>query len=144
MRNSLQNLNIKVLITGQCLGSSRLDPENNPDSILSQEHLYNILSKYGFPPNVEVRLPHPRDKADSSNENLTFFNVIPIHLGLRFTIGGSLRDLLIHYDLAPTQFMPNTWRTLMALIILAESISVELSYKDIMNLFTLSENGKDF
>ena len=32
----------------------------------------------------------------------------------------------------------------MALIILAKSISVEHSYKDIMNLFTLLENEKNF
>ena len=32
----------------------------------------------------------------------------------------------------------------MALIVLAENIGVELSYMDIVNLFILLENGKDF
>ena len=39
--------------------------------------------------------------------------------------------------------MPNTWRTLIALIVLVESMGIELSHQDIVNLFTLSENCKD-
>ena len=93
---------------------------------------------------MEVRLPRPEEKAGSFDENWTCIYIVHFHLGLKFLISGSLMDLIIHYDLAPTQFMLNTWRTFMALIILAESISVELSYQDIVNLFTLSENKKDF
>ena len=32
----------------------------------------------------------------------------------------------------------------MALLVLAGKVGVDLSYKDIINFFTLSENGKDF
>ena len=32
----------------------------------------------------------------------------------------------------------------MALIILAQEVGVDLSYQDIVNLFTLSKNRKDF
>ena len=80
----------------QCIGSSRLNPENYPNLILSQEDLNSIDSKYGFPSNVEVRLPRPREKASSFDENWTYFYVVPFHIGLRFPIRGSLRDLLIH------------------------------------------------
>ena len=67
---------------------------------MSQEDLNNLFSKYRFPPNVEVRLLSPGKKADPSDENWTYFNIVPFHLDLRFPISGSFRDLLIHYDLA--------------------------------------------
>ena len=113
---------------GQRLGSSKLDPKNNPESILSQEDLNNIGSKYGFPPNVEVRLPRPEEKVASSDENWTCFYIVLFHLGLRFPISGFLKDILIHYNLAPTQYMPNTRRILMTLIILIENTSVKIFY----------------
>ena len=91
----------KIRRVGQCFRSSKLDPENNHDSILSQDDLNKLVSKYGFPPNVEVRLLCPEEKANSSNKNWTCFYIVLFHLGLRFPIRGSLRDLLIHYDLAP-------------------------------------------
>ena len=84
----------------RCLGSSRLDLENNPNYILTQEDFNNIVSKYRFPPNVEVRLPCLEEKTDSPDENWTFSYVVVFHLGLRFLISSPLRDLLIHYDLA--------------------------------------------
>ena len=105
-----------------------LDLENNPDSSLSQEYLNNIINKYGLPPNVEVRLPCIREKVDYPDEGWMCFYVVPFILCLSFPISGTPRDLLIHYDLALAQFMPNTWRTLMALRILAEEISIDLSY----------------
>ena len=85
-----------------------MDPTNNLDYILSQDDLNNIVSKSGFLPNVEVRLPCIREKVDSPNEGWMCFYVVPFQLGLRFPISGPLRDLLIHYDLALAQFMPNT------------------------------------
>ena len=70
--------------------------------------------------------------------------MVLFYLGLRLQISGRLHDLLIHYDIAPAQFMPNTWRTLMVLIILVEKIDLDLSYEDIVNLCTLLKHGKDF
>ena len=35
---------------------------------MSQEVINNLVSKYGFPPNVEVWLPHPGEKANTSDE----------------------------------------------------------------------------
>ena len=91
----------RKMTVGRHLGSSGLDPKNNPDSILSQEDLNNIVSKYGFPPNIEVRLPCPGEKADSFDKNWTRFYVVPFHLGLRFPISDSLRGLLICCVLVP-------------------------------------------
>ena len=71
---------------GRYYRSSRLDPKNNPDSISTQVGLNNIVSKYGFPPNVEVRLPRPGEKVDSPNGNWTCFYVVPFHLGLNFLL----------------------------------------------------------
>ena len=46
---------------------------NNPDFILSQDNLNNIIIKYGFLPNVEVRLSHIGEKANSVDEGWTCF-----------------------------------------------------------------------
>ena len=73
---------------------------NNPNSILTQDDLNK--------PILPTKVEQAGEKANAPYESWTCFHVVLFHLELCLSICDSLWDLLIHYDLASTQFISKT------------------------------------
>ncbi|KAL5812287.1 hypothetical protein ACOSQ3_027237 [Xanthoceras sorbifolium] len=65
-------------------------------------------------------LPKPDERADSADNDWTYFYELLFRQGLRFPIPYLIRRLLALFDMASGQLMPNGWRLLLSIEVLHE------------------------
>ncbi|KAL5743927.1 hypothetical protein ACOSP7_026790 [Xanthoceras sorbifolium] len=75
---------------------------------------------YGIFESVKLRLPKPDERADSADNDWTYFYELLFRQGLRFPIPYLIRRLLALFDMASGQLMPNGWRLLLSIEVLHE------------------------
>ena len=63
--------------------------------------------------------------------------------GMRFPIPKSVRDVLNHYEIAPSQLMPNKWRILLALKCLSVQCGIEYEIGKVLHSYYLKEHDTD-
>ncbi|GMN28887.1 hypothetical protein TIFTF001_038645 [Ficus carica] len=90
---------------------------SNPHSVLTDEDLSDIRGRYGFPNEVQLRLPLPNERADTVLEGWICMYTIYFECGLRLPIP--------------------------PLLIQTEEAGVELSVDDILAIYYPQENSKD-
>ena len=88
---------------------------NNPkSSVLNAEvRLWRYL--YKIPPRVEIRVPTARERVDWVVPGWVAIYELMFKDGMRFPIPKLIRDVCDHYEISPSQLMPNAWRVLMSL-----------------------------
>ena len=84
------------------------------DELKMLRYLYNI------PHNVEVRAPEVYERIDWVVPGWVALYDLMFKDGMRLSILKLIRDVCDHYEIAPSQLMPNAWSILIAL----ESLSV--------------------
>lgn len=133
----------RMRLVAKLIEFARFDEDLNPDLIVSQEKLNKMKNKYGLPPNVEVKLPWIREKADSPNEDWVYFYTFIFKFSFKFPITKFVKEIIIYYNLAPTQLMPNAWRILLGIEVLAERLGIEFLMSEFINCYSLVENNDD-
>ncbi|GMN66709.1 hypothetical protein TIFTF001_035770 [Ficus carica] len=113
---------------------------SNPRSVLMEEDLSDIRGRFGFPNEVQLRLPFKDERADTVSEGWTCMYTIYFECGLRLPLPPLLVQCMHHYQLAIPQLMPNRMRVFLGLIVLA---GVELLVDDILAIYYPQENSKD-
>ena len=63
--------------------------------------------------------------------------------GMRFPIPKLIRDVCNHYEIAPSQLMPNAWRILMSLESLSIRHGVECKLEEVLFSYYLKEHDTD-
>ena len=116
---------------------------SNPRSILTEDDLSDIRGRYGFPNEVQLRLPLPNERAVTVSEGWICMYAIYLECGLRLPLPPLFIQCMHHYQLAIPQLMPNDMRVFLGLIVLAEEAGVELSVDDILAIYYLQENTRD-
>ncbi|GMN62728.1 hypothetical protein TIFTF001_031812 [Ficus carica] len=116
---------------------------SNPRSVLTEENLSDIRGRYGFPNEVQLRLPFKDERADTVSEGWICMYTIYFECGLRLPLPPLLVQCMHHYQLAIPQLMPNGMRVFLGLIVLADEAGVELSVDDILAIYYPQENSKD-
>ncbi|GMN57655.1 hypothetical protein TIFTF001_026760 [Ficus carica] len=116
---------------------------SNPRSVLTEEHLSDIRGRFGFPNEVQLRLPFKDERADTVSEGWICMYTIYFECGLRLPLPPLLVQCMHHYQLAIPQLMPNGMRVFLGLIVLADEAGVELSVDDILAIYYPQENSKD-
>ncbi|GMN28788.1 hypothetical protein TIFTF001_041224 [Ficus carica] len=116
---------------------------SNPHSVLTDEDLSDTRGRYGFPNEVQLRLPLPNERSDTVLEGWICMYTIYFECGLRLPIPPLLIQSMNHYQLVIPQLMPNGMRVFLGLIVLAEEAGVELSVDDILAIYYPQENSKD-
>ena len=77
---------------------------------LDDETLSRFKGRFQFPDRVRVRLPHGKERAcHFSPEEVCLYEAAFLS-GLRFPIHPFIMELLGHFEIAPGQLMPNSWR----------------------------------
>ena len=79
---------------------------------LEQGHLKSIQKRFQFTKGVVTRLPHPNEKTCSFAHNEVSFYKATFSCGLRFPVHPFIMQLLSALNVAPSQLVPNTWRTI--------------------------------
>ncbi|GMN70115.1 hypothetical protein TIFTF001_039159 [Ficus carica] len=116
---------------------------SNPRLVLTEEDLSNIRGRFGFPNEVQLRLPFKDERADTVSEGWICMYIIYFECGLRLPISPLLIQSMNHYQLAIPQLMPNGMRVFLGLIVLTDEASIELTVDDIPAIYYPQENFKD-
>ena len=93
---------------------------NNPRSSVSSAEvkLWRYLHK--ILPCVEIRVPTAHERVDWVMLGWVAIYELMLKEGMRFPIPKLIRDICNHYEITPSQLIPNAWRVLMSL----ESLSI--------------------
>ncbi|GMN23754.1 hypothetical protein TIFTF001_043717 [Ficus carica] len=116
---------------------------SNPRSVLTEDDLSDIRGRYGFPNEVQIRLPFKGERADAVSEGWICMYTIYFECGLRLPLPPLLIRAMNHYNLAIPQLMPNGMRVFLGLIVLSEEASIELTVDDVLAIYYPQENSKD-
>ena len=117
--------------------------QKNPASLISEDNLCVLREIYGIPKEVELRAPMKHEGADWDIPGWTCFYEYTLRLGFRFPVPPLARRLLLYYDLAPGQLMPNTWRILLSLGILSERYNLPFGLGCLLHNYYLKEHIND-
>ncbi|GMN25939.1 hypothetical protein TIFTF001_046004 [Ficus carica] len=116
---------------------------SNPRSVLTENDLSDIRGRYGFPNEVQLRLPFKGERANTVSEGWICMYTIYFECGLRLPLPPLLVQTMHHYNLAIPQLMPNGMRVFLGLIVLSEEANIELSVDDVLAIYYPQENSKD-
>ena len=83
---------------------------NNLASRVSEQMMREMKILYRIQKSIEARVPNPSDRTDFKISGWTGFYERPLEDGFRFPIPKLAWELLNHFEIAPSQLMPNTWR----------------------------------
>ncbi|KAK0607473.1 hypothetical protein LWI29_015596 [Acer saccharum] len=117
--------------------------KDSPSSVISEDMLPGIRAMYGIPNDVELRAPKEYERADWDIPGWTCLYEYTFRLGFRFPIPQLVRRMLVYYDLAPGQLMPNTWRILLGLGILCERNNIQFGLGCLLHNYYLKEHLTD-
>ena len=116
---------------------------NNPKSSVSSAEMKLWRYLYKTPPSVEIRVSFPHERVDCVVPGWVVIYELMLKDGMRFPIPKLIRDVCEHYEIAPSQLMPNVWRVLMSL----ESLSIQQGVKcekgEVLFSYYLKEHDKD-
>ncbi|KAK3197867.1 hypothetical protein Dsin_021282 [Dipteronia sinensis] len=100
----------------------------------------NVRTIYGIPDNVVLRAAKEHEQADWDIPGWTCFYEYNFCQGLRFSFPSLARRLLVYYDIAPDQLMPNSWRILISLTVLREKYSLQFGLGLLLYNYYLKEH----
>ncbi|GMN44748.1 hypothetical protein TIFTF001_013946 [Ficus carica] len=112
-----------------------ISTNGNPSSILTEDDLALVRGRYGFPNEVQLRLPFANERADTMSEGWICMYTIYFECGLQLSIHHLIVQSMHHYQLAIPQLMQNRMRVFMGLIVIEDEAGVELSVDDFLTLY---------
>ena len=115
----------------------------NPASRLNEELLTELKYMYNIPDAIEVRPPSPKERIDFRAPGWMGFYARPFRDGFRFPIPRLVRELLNHFEVAPSQLMPNTWRILMSVECMCFNLGLRFGLGDLLHTYYLKEHIKE-
>ncbi|KAL5567410.1 hypothetical protein UlMin_030574 [Ulmus minor] len=115
----------------------------NPRSNVVTEDIRLWRYLYGIPLSVEIRVPTAHERVDWVVPGWVAIYELMLKDGMRFPIPKLLRDVCDHYEIAPSQLMPNAWRVLMSIESLIVRHGVDCELGEVLFSYYLKEHDKD-
>ncbi|KAK2659615.1 hypothetical protein Ddye_006148 [Dipteronia dyeriana] len=112
-------------------------------SVLANVDLAIIRAIYRIPNSVKLRIPKMNERADWDIPGWMCFYEYIFRLGFRFPILSLARHMLVYYDIAPSQLMPNSLRILLSLTILRERHGIKFGLGCLLYNYYLKEHISD-
>ena len=81
---------------------------------LKEKHLKGFRKRFQFPKGTVLRLPRPSEKACTFAHGKVCFCRAAFRCDLHFPLHPFIMKLLFHFQIAPSQLVPNTWRTIVS------------------------------
>ncbi|KAG8370285.1 hypothetical protein BUALT_Bualt14G0101100 [Buddleja alternifolia] len=107
------------------------------ESIITVDDLAEIRKEFYIPLDFELIAPKPGQYMFDSPPDCRAFHLTVLEAGVRFPLSGPLVDILTHLDLCPTQLLPNSYRQILAFIIIMRFFDVDSSWKHFLTLYSL-------
>ena len=85
---------------------------------LKIEVFSKFKDRFQFPKGTKARLPKKGEKACAFAHGEVCFYEAAFSCGLRFPIRPFIMELLYHFNLAPGQLMPNSWRIVISCMVI--------------------------
>ena len=98
---------------------------------------------YRIPLSVEIRVPTTHEIVDWVVPGWVAIYELMLKDGMRFPILRLIQDVCDHYEIAPSQLMPNAWRVLMSLESLGIRHGVECKIRDVLFSYYLKKHDMD-
>ncbi|GFS28932.1 hypothetical protein Acr_00g0004710 [Actinidia rufa] len=120
--------------------SSKMDTSslNKESNIMSQADLDNLGTTYSFPQGVRLQIPGDGETILSTRQGEVAFYEAAFLASLRFLIHPTIREILIHYQICPTQLSPNAWRSVICSLVIWRIFKRHLSCGEFRCLYSLS------
>ena len=115
----------------------------NPRSCVVPEDVSLWRYMYRIPQSVEIRVPSPHERVDWAVPSCVAVYELMLRDGMRFPIPRLIRDVCDHYEIAPSQLMPNAWRVLMSLESLGSRHGVDCELGEVLFSYYLKEHDVD-
>ncbi|KAL5574240.1 hypothetical protein UlMin_023837 [Ulmus minor] len=115
----------------------------NPRSCVVPEDVSLWRYMYRIPQSVEIRVPSHHERVDWVVPGWTAVYELMFRDGMRFPIPRLIRDVCDHYEIAPSQLMPNAWRVLMSLESLGSQHGVDCELGEVLFSYYLKEHDVD-
>ncbi|KAK3198165.1 hypothetical protein Dsin_021580 [Dipteronia sinensis] len=112
---------------------------DNPGSVHTEADMDSIRTLYGIPDSVILRASKEHERADWDIPGWTCFYEYNFRQGFRFHVPSLARRLLVYYDIAPGQLMPNSWRILISLFVLREKYNLPFGICSLLHNYYLKE-----
>ncbi|KAK3230762.1 hypothetical protein Dsin_002643 [Dipteronia sinensis] len=97
----------------------------------------NLRMIYGIPDHVVLRAAKEHERADWDVPGWTCFYEYNFCQGFRFPVPSLARRLLVYYDIASGQLMPNSWRILISLTVLREKYKLKFGLCSLLHSYYL-------
>ncbi|KAL5550064.1 hypothetical protein UlMin_000240 [Ulmus minor] len=98
---------------------------------------------YRIPQSVEIRVPSHHERVDWVVPGWTAVYELMLRDGMRFPFPRLIRDVCDHYEIAPSQLMPNAWRVLMSLESISSRHGVDCELGEVLFSYYLKEHDVD-
>ena len=108
---------------------------------LTEHELTMVLKVAGFPEEAEVALPAEGDRADMHKPGWVCFYTYPFRVGHVFPFSPLVQSLLRHFNIAPGQLMPHSWRVLRVLEEVVKKHDLPFGLADLMYSYFLNPSG---
>ena len=109
---------------------------------LKIEVFSKFRDRFQFPEGTKARLPRKGEKACAFAHGEVCFYEAAFSCGLRFPVHPFIMELLHHFNLAPGQLMPNSWRIVISCMVIWTIISDGdmISVNEFVHLYRLKES----
>ena len=115
----------------------------NPMSSVMPEDIRLWRYMYRIPPSMEICVPSSHERVDWVVLGWVVVYELMFKDGMRFPIPRLIRDVYDHYEIAPSQLMPNAWRVLMSLESLSSRHGVDCDLGEVLFSYYLKEHDVD-
>ncbi|XP_050260106.1 uncharacterized protein LOC126705254 [Quercus robur] len=109
---------------------------------LKVEVFSKFKDRFQFPEGTKARLPRKGEKACAFAHGEVCFYEAAFSCGLRFPVHPFIMELLYHFNLAPGQIMPNSWRIVISCMVIWTTIADGdmISVNEFVYLYRLKES----
>ncbi|KAK2659154.1 hypothetical protein Ddye_005687, partial [Dipteronia dyeriana] len=106
----------------------------------SDDDIDTLRTLYGIPDDVKLRGAKEHERVDWEIPGWTCFYEYNFHQGFRFPVPLLTRRLLVLYQIAHGQLIPNSWRILISLTVLREKYGINFGLGSLLHNYYLKEN----
>ena len=115
----------------------------NPGSCFQEFDMLKLRYMYQIPAAVEIRAPGSHERVDWDIQGWWSFYEFAFEAGFRFPVPRLMREVFSHFQIAPSQLMPNSWRVLMTLECISMRHGIEFGLGEMLYTYYLREHDRE-
>ena len=115
----------------------------DPSSCFQEFDILKLRYMYRIPAAMEIHAPLPHECVDWDIQGWWSVYVFAFEFGFRFLVPKLLREVISHFEIAPSQLMPIAWRILMTLECISMRHDIEFGLGELLYTYFLWEHDHE-